>query len=123
MSDKARRFREMRRTLGAGHPDTQEAFVSRLAEVLAVEAASPEPGLWWLSFTDPSRPKGDQFLGVAVVEAIGHHHALRQTHILGINPGGEVAGWGPIPVGSVATEWRNRLLSRDEAEALQTPRP
>lgn len=45
---------------------------------------------WWLSFADSERPKGQQFLGAAVVEAPSHLDAVLKSHRLSINPGGEV---------------------------------
>lgn len=119
MSNKAKRYREMRKTLGSDHPDTREAFDARLTEALEAEMGAPEPGLWWLSFTDPSRPAGSRFLGVAIVEAIGSLAAITTTHVLGINPGGQVAAWGPSPVDTFGPEWQNRLLTREEAESIQ----
>lgn len=73
---------------------------------------------WWLSFADPLRPKGQQFLGVAIVDAIGFIEAVKVTHLLGINPGGEVKGW-PAPTGTaIPNGARYRLLQLDELTAL-----
>lgn len=74
--------------------------------------------LWWLSFADGARPQGQQFLGVAIVPADDMIAAVRLTHRLGINPGGEVRG-GPlctIPAG-LPTE---RLLDAAEAREWAT---
>lgn len=79
--------------------------------------------LWWLSFVDPDkappleeqRPGGPSFLGVAIVQAPDYLEAVRRAHRLGINPGGEVAGFGPIGVDEVAEEWCHRLLTATEA--------
>lgn len=46
---------------------------------------------FWLSFADSTRPKSQQFLGVAIVSAMDISGALTVSHVLGINPGGEVA--------------------------------
>lgn len=119
-SENAKRYRTMRETLGAEHPDTREAGSKRLAEVLDTERSHPRHGLWWLSFTDPARPLGSQFLGVAIVEAIGHSDAVTKAWTLGVNPGGEVASFGdPLSLDAIAPEWRNRLLTREEAESIQ----
>ena len=74
---------------------------------------------WWLSFADPHLPKGQQFLGVAIVEAPDFIFACRLAKTLGCNPGGEVRGWevpdsyeGPPPLPL------NRLMSKSEMEAL-----
>lgn len=45
---------------------------------------------WWLSFADPDKPEGEQFLGVTIVEAPTILEAIRTAHRLGANPGGEV---------------------------------
>ena len=72
-------------------------------------------GWWWLSFVDPER---DKFLGVAVVEAHGVTTATLAAHLLGVNPGGQVMGIA-IPAEHVPpVEFRNRLLTKAEAEAL-----
>lgn len=73
--------------------------------------------LWWLSFADGTKPTGEQFLGVAIVEALGFIEAVRVAHLLGINPGGEVRG-GPVPTEPYPETVRNRLLSKDEILAL-----
>ena len=45
---------------------------------------------YWLSFADPDKPKGAQFLGVSMVLASSFEDAICKAHELGINPGGEV---------------------------------
>lgn len=92
---------------------TPEQVGERRTLLLAQERDNP-PVLWWLSFCDPGRPKGQQFLGVAVVEASGLMHAHQRTWALGINPGGEIQA---CPVGGVPIEYRDRLLSRTDLEA------
>jgi len=92
--------------------DTQKAQ-ERLAELLLAERGKPGR-LWWLSFCDPDKPRGQQFLGVAIVEAPGPVHAQCSTWALGINPGGEVMTY---QAGDVPVEYRHRLLSRAELKA------
>jgi hypothetical protein len=52
--------------------------------------------LFWLSFVDPQKPSGEQFTGVALVEAEGDtheealKHAIRRAWATGCNPGGEI---------------------------------
>ncbi len=70
---------------------------------------------WWLSFADPTLPEGDQFLGVVIVEAPGFILATLLCHKLGINPGGEVAGW---PTDGIDEKWVNRLLTKDEIKEM-----
>ena len=73
---------------------------------------------WWLSFADPERPEGQQFLGVAVVEAPEFLMATLMARMHGCNPGGEVQGYEvpddysgpPLPM--------NQLLSKADLEAL-----
>ena len=95
-------------------------FKVRAAEVAAdPRYRHPGPGRWWwLSFCDESRPKGRQFLGVAVVEADHLPGAIEQAWRLKINPGGQVASYMLIDRVPVA-KWRNRLLSRPECEQAQ----
>lgn len=73
--------------------------------------------LWWLSFCDGDRPKGEQFLGVAIVEAGDVVAAVKEAWRLGINPGGEVM---ILPTNPAKTPdaIRNRLLSKREVEAI-----
>lgn len=46
--------------------------------------------LFWLSFTDGSRPPGEQFSGVALVDADDLKGAIRRAWATGCNPGGQV---------------------------------
>lgn len=45
---------------------------------------------YWLSFTDDTRPEGDQLLGVAIVEADDQEDAVATAWEHGCNPGGQV---------------------------------
>lgn len=77
-------------------------------------ATAYEPKTFWLSFCDPEKPKGQQFLGACVVSVMAEEveaaaievllrfpqaqdgaeyiaAATRKAHRLGCNPGGEVA--------------------------------
>lgn len=47
--------------------------------------------LFYLSFCDVNKPKGQQFLGATIVAADDAMEAVAKSHRLGINPGGEVA--------------------------------
>lgn len=90
---------------------------------------APGSYLWWLSFINPDltpppdeqRPGGVSFLGVAIVEASNLMSAVRESHRLGCNPGGQVQGSGPMPLWAVGVEWRNRLLSYDEVQQIPEP--
>jgi hypothetical protein len=48
-------------------------------------------GIWWqMSFADPDLPEHQQWLGGINTEADCATDAITWTHILGINPGGEI---------------------------------
>lgn len=70
---------------------------------------------WWLSFADPARPVGDEFLGVAIVPGVDFMHAIEGAHLLGCNPGGEVLGY---PCLAPPPDARCRLLSKEEMYRL-----
>jgi hypothetical protein len=78
----------------------------------------PGTGFWWLSFADGSLPKGQQFLGAALVRGYNIISATSEAHRIGCNPGGEVQGTPVPPYLTVPDEYRGRLLSRAEAEEL-----
>jgi hypothetical protein len=85
--------------------------------------------LWWLSFCDPAkapapefqRPGGPSFLGAVITQAPTLAAAITRSHVLKVNPGGEIKIVGPIPAEFIAPEWRDRLLSADEIDALPEP--
>ena len=93
------------------------------------EPAAGDSPLWWISFVDPdkSAPPGEQvpggggFLGVVIVAADTFALALAVTHALGVNPGGQATILGPLAAGCIAPQWRNRLLTADEADAIPEP--
>lgn len=103
----------------------QTELVARHAQLIIDELANPEEGIHWLSFADPDRPEGDQFLGVCIVKARGFLLAVEKARALGINPGGEVQGIeAPQDVVSVVAgipDLLDRLYkTRAEAEAVDT---
>ena len=49
---------------------------------------------FWLSFVDRARPAGQRFLGCTVVKATDMAEAVRAAWRLGVNPGGDVHGFG-----------------------------
>lgn len=73
---------------------------------------------WWLSFIDPDREEGQQFLGICMVKATNNITACALAWDLGCNPGGQVAalefpeGWAPKP------EYAETLFEGDEATRL-----
>lgn len=83
----------------------------RLAEAF-IPGTRDNDGLitvWWLSFTDPT------FLGGMFIEAPTMLAAVARSHMLGINPGGEVLAMG-FRAEAVEPGWVNRLLTKAEAE-------
>jgi hypothetical protein len=71
---------------------------------------------WWLSFASEAG-----FLGIVIVRAPDMTTAIRETHRMGCNPGGEVAGW-PVyedfGVGDPPERFRDRLLTKEQAARL-----
>jgi len=65
--------------------------------------------VFWLSFVDPARPKGTQFLGAALVEADTTTHAIRQSWSFGCNPGGEVQALALPSYDLMTDEQRQKL--------------
>lgn len=98
-------------------------------QVAEMVLAGPSDSLWWLSFVDPDRsaPPGEQvpggggFLGVVICEGDTLADAITRSHLLGVNPGGQVAAKGPLPTWMIAPQWRDRLLTKDEALAIPNP--
>lgn len=85
---------------------------ARVALMLAEEATQPEEW-WFMSFV-----KDGKFAGACVIRARGVASAMRNSHALGCNPGGEImyfpVGDGPQPYPT------NRLLSRAELGKAET---
>ena len=78
----------------------------------------------WMSFVDVNKLPGTQFLGVVVAHDFNIECATSNSHYLDINPGGEVQAI-EFPKSLLTEEVLNlldsnldRLLSKDEAEAL-----
>ena len=67
--------------------------ISRFLDALTNEIMGQKWSIWWLSFADPTKPANSQFLGVAIVKALGNAHAMKKARDLGINPGGEIAAY------------------------------
>ncbi len=78
---------------------------------------------YWLSFCDPDLPKGTQFLGAVFTQANDFIAAVRKSHALGINPGGEVQGHeaGPrFKMHPSLETYVDRVLTREECEAFES---
>lgn len=76
--------------------------------------------LFYLSFADPDRPKGTQFLGACVIRAESILDAANRARDLGANPGGEVMGHAieAKTAALVDERWQNRLLSKEDVIAM-----
>lgn len=90
----------------------------RIKELLIKESDSPIK-TWWLSFCDPEKEKGKQFLGVIIVNAKGFCHAHMTTSALKINPGGEIQCWELPNKLIVPDKYLNRLLSMPEIKIME----
>lgn len=100
---------------------TPEEFVARqVQQLLAAETGDSQ--WWYLSFTDDTRPEGDQFIGGLLLKAHGMISAVQYSHLLGLNPGGAVTGLAFPYEDDEADPWACRLLTRSEAEGLPEPR-
>lgn len=98
---------------GWQHPTlTREECELRLRGFLA----DPFVGWMWLSFADPHLPKGEQFLGVAIVPGANVVQAAVNAGLLCCNPGGEVLGVEIPEEHLPAPALRGRLLSKADLE-------
>jgi len=69
---------------------------------------------WWLSFADADRPEGEQFLGGLFLRGSTLAGVITESHVRGLNPGGEVQTIELPPEVDVPAPWAERLLSREE---------
>jgi len=88
-----------------------ESEQSRVLANLANRTDIPKQQ-FWLSFA------GRKFKGVAIVHADDFIEAVMICNLLGINPGGEVAGHEIPPVLVAPPEYVNKLLTKAEAKTL-----
>nr|ABU51093.1 BpiB02 [uncultured organism Bio4] len=72
--------------------------------------------LFYMSFADGSKPKGQQFLGGLFIQAKSFTGAIRASHQQGLNPGGEVQA--AVVQRPVESKWIGRLMSRAELEEM-----
>ncbi len=85
--------------------------LSKRYSELIKEESSLESRQLWLSFCDTDKPKGDQFLGVIVIESCGLATAIQKLWEMGINPGGQVLCY---ETSGVLPDHMGRLLSKDQ---------
>lgn len=86
--------------------------VARSIENIAAQTARPNPA-FWLSFV-----RDGKFRGALIIHADDFTEALTRSHLMKLNPGGEVAGKF-IPArwaADIPEHWKNRLLSRTDIE-------
>jgi hypothetical protein len=74
--------------------------------------------LYWMSFCDPAKPKGEQFMGVALVEAETEAGMMTQSWLTGCNPGGEIQ-FVEIPVEDLPND-RRVLLAKAPRHTLMS---
>jgi hypothetical protein len=73
---------------------------------------------WWLSFADPDKPEGEQFLGGLFLRGHTLPAVITESHLRGLNPGGEVQVVELPPELEVPEKWAERLLSREEVAEM-----
>lgn len=92
---------------------SEREFRNRTDELLTQEMDAGEFAWYYLSFATE-----DDFLGGLYIQAFGLMSAVTTATVMGLNPGGEVATWGPIPDWQmklhVPEEKRMRLLTKEE---------
>lgn len=76
--------------------------------------------IFWLSFADPKRPRGEQWLGAAIVRARNSWEAIAEAHLLGCNPGGEVlfVALPPQQAARVPERWIGKLLTKEDVACV-----
>lgn len=72
--------------------------------------------LYWISFIDEEKPKGQAFIGVAIVRAPSIDDAIKESHRLGVNPGGQAM---VIRVPELYAGYTNRLMSKEEIAKME----
>lgn len=73
--------------------------------------------LWWMSFCDPQKPKGKQFLGAAIVPGDDEFDMMTNSHRIGCNPGGEVKFVEIRHDLHIKQEDIGRLMNREQVES------
>ena len=96
---------------------TSTEIQARKAAMFKAEADAGIESFIWMSFCDPFKPKGQQFLGVIITQSLGLTHAMRKTHELGINPGGEIQSYILPPGTLLDAKYLDRLMQKEELEA------
>lgn len=121
LTDEQRAYADgLMRELGA---EQAVEYLRRRADLMKdVQEKRANPDAWprgdyYLTFCDPSKPDGQQFLGACVIDdAVNWFDAVQQSDRRGCNPGGEVTVSERI--GVHANFPRNRLLTFAEIQAF-----
>ena len=74
--------------------------------------------IFWLSFCSEKSDEKEAFLGACYIEAKNDLDAVRKTHELKINPGGQVLIMPIPPLTSVPSKYMNKLLSIKEIQDI-----
>lgn len=73
---------------------------------------------FYFSFADGDLPTGEQFLGALFINASDIRAAVTQSHLTGLNPGGEIQTV-ELPADVVVPDkWFGRLLSREDIDEM-----
>jgi hypothetical protein len=98
----------------SGPGGSEELWAKLCDEWLTLMGHMPS-GIWYLSFAD-----GRGFLGGLFVRADDLSEALTRSHLLGLNPGGEVEGYHlpPEAVAELPSPWIEKLLSKADLVAF-----
>lgn len=77
---------------------------------------------FWLSFCDPNRPRGSQFLGACLVRGWDFLDAVQSAWAHKCNPGGECQGY---ELAQAPPDWfpTCQLLSKAQIDALENTPP
>lgn len=73
--------------------------------------------MYWLSFADPGKPEGQQFLGAVIAPCDDFIAAVAYAHAHGVNPGGECKGAQFDRPPWLEEDLIGRLLSKTVIEA------
>ncbi len=108
---------------GCNHPDHEGPGNGDIGDVGHPDYDPDRPDVelwWWLSFVDDEKPRGNQFLGCAIVDGKDFGAAIARAWATGCNPGGEALALPFLPTAAVHLEAgdKHRLLTAEESRAL-----
>lgn len=88
------------------------------AHVSGADLSPVEERLFYMSFADPDLPAGTQFLGALILRAPSLEAAVTLSHLLRLNPGGEIAIIEAPPEVDFPDRYQERLMSKKEIEEM-----